>query len=243
MHAWLNNMIPKILIDTNVLKFAATQKLRIVPVNKKTRNWYGKVTGFQVSRITTVNPNEKIRQKELRKEADLLAQIAELAKDGKIELLLHLESTFESMGLPEMNSQSGKLYRAPMTNADSPVPFGRTISSPHSTPSENAKDFLQNINDPRFKTIQKITGAYQGGTNYNLNQLRDAFYIWCAEHNKCDYLLTLDFKLTKMVSKCKHRTNVQVLKPSELLNALGISESKESIFSKTWQIIRNLFKP
>lgn len=236
-------MIPKILVDTNVLKFSATQQLRIVPLNKKTRNWYGKVTGIQVSQITTVDPNEKIRDQELGKEADLLPQIADLAKAGKIELLLHLEATFESMGLPSMDSESGKLYGAPTTNAESPVPFGRVLFSPHATPDEHAKNFLQNITDPRFKTIQKITGAYQGGTNYNLNQLRDAFYIWCAEHNKCDYMLTLDFKLVRMVANSKkHKANVHVVKPSELLNALGIHPKSPSLLLKTWESIKKIFR-
>jgi predicted nucleic acid-binding protein len=68
-----------------------------------------------------------------------------------------------------------------------------------------------------------MTGAYQGSGKLNRNQLLDAFHIWCAEFNKCDYFLTLDFKLLNVVRKQKRHSLVEIIKPSELVTKIGIS--------------------
>jgi hypothetical protein len=66
-----------------------------------------------------------------------------------------------------------------------------------------------------------MTGAYQGGGKWNRNQLLDAFHLWCAEYNKSDYFLTLDFKLIRILGQNrKTRLPVRAVRPSELLAAL-----------------------
>ncbi len=225
-------------IDTNVLKFSATGPLMFIPVNKKIRNWYGRVVGMQVSRIGYVNRNEKIKNAELKREVNLLSKIAELAKSDKLEIFLHRESIFEGMGLPAMASASGNFFGAPITDAEAPIRYGRTLFYPRVSPKELALDFLKGIDDKRFKELQKGTGAYQGGDNYNLNQLLDAFYIWCAEYNRCEYMLTLDFKLIKMIrSSRKHTVQVKLVKPSELLEGTGNPKNQSSI-SKVFKPLR-----
>src|SRR5215204_4446606 len=84
-----NPIVPKILLDTNAFKFAAKGPLSFIPVNRKTRNWYGRVTGFQRYDIGYVNRNEKIGNPELKREVDLLPLIAQIAKEGGFELLAH----------------------------------------------------------------------------------------------------------------------------------------------------------
>ncbi len=44
----------------------------------------------------------------------------------------------------------------------------------------------EKIQDKRYRTLAKIAGAYQVDGKSNLNQLRDAFYVWCPEHNGCE---------------------------------------------------------
>ncbi|OGP41631.1 MAG: hypothetical protein A2090_06470 [Deltaproteobacteria bacterium GWD2_42_10] len=84
-------------------------------------------------------------------------------------------------------------------------------------------NFLSSIKNKRFLELQKMTGAYQGAKKLNRNQLLDAFHIWCAEHNKCDYFLTLDFKLVNVIRRQKGATLSELVTPSELMNKLGIS--------------------
>lgn len=225
---------PKVLLDTNALKFCANLKQRIVPVNRKIKNWRGKVVGIIPSEIQIVDFNERIGSDELKKEAQLLRHVADAARGDKLRLLIEQESQIESMGLPKMDRVTGTFYGAPVEQAKLPFPYGRAVFAARVDADDLALDFFKGINDARFKTLQKITGAYQGrdkkngAEKYNLNQLRDAFYLWCAECNECDYLLTLDFKLVKMVRECKpHRTPVRVVRPSELLAAIGITPEEK----------------
>ncbi len=211
---------PKVLIDTNVLKFSATGPLMFIPVNRKTTNLYGRVVAVQASEIGYQNRNEKIEGSDLKKEVDLLLQISELAKSGGVQIFLNRETMFESTGLPAMESPSGKFFGAPINDAAAPIRYARTLMSPAISSNELTLNFLKGIKDTRFLELQKVTGAYQGKDKFNLNQLLDAFYIWCAEHNHCDYMLTLDFKLIKMArNNPKHSMKVKVVKPSELLAA------------------------
>jgi hypothetical protein len=223
----------KVFIDTNVIKFSATKHLEIIPVNKPTRNWYGKITGYQVATVGYVNPNDNLRYgSEIRKEADLLPRIATLAKNECIELYEDIEMMAESMGLPRMGSASGRLYGAPIKRANPALIYSRTIIGPSymGSPDELALNFFKQISDRRFKDIQKVTGAYQGPNKYNLNQLIDAFLIWSAEHNKCNYFLTLDFKLIKMIENDKKKiVCIKLVRPSELLNILGIKDTNNTI--------------
>jgi len=214
----------RVFIDTNVIKFSATKQLEIIPANKPTRNWYGKITGHQVATVGYVNPNDKLPdESKIKIEAGLLSDIAILAKNGHIELFEDLEMMVESIGLPRIGSESGRFHGAPIKRANSPFIYGRTIMGPNhmESPNELALKFFKEITHKRFKELQNVTGAYQGKDTYNLNQLIDAFLIWSAEHNQCDYFLTLDFKLIKMVKNdSKKRVNINLVRPSELLQNL-----------------------
>jgi hypothetical protein len=214
----------RVFIDTNVIKFSATKQLEFIPVNKPTRNWYGKITGYQVATVGYVNPNDNLRDKsEIKKEAELLPDIAALAKNEHIELFEDTEMIVESMGLPKIGSASGRFYNAPIKRANPPIIYSRTIIGPSymGSPDELTLNFLKRITNKRFKELQKVTGAYQGKDNYNLNQLIDAYLIWSAEHNQCNYFLTLDFNLIKMIKNDKKkRVSINLVRPSELLQSL-----------------------
>lgn len=221
-------MHPKVLLETNVLKFAATKIPRLIPVNKETRNSQGEVTGFLLYEPGYINPNDKIPDSApLKAETELLPRIADLAKKGEIELFLHKESMFEGWGLKNMNSATGRFYNAPMTDAKAPIEYGRVLFRPGMKADDWAKQFFLGIQDKRYVALAKIAGAYQGKNGWNLNQLRDAFYVWCAEHNGCDYMLTLDFNLIKAIERDKkHNVKVKVVKASQLLAQLVFTLKK-----------------
>ncbi len=211
-------MIIKVMLESNTLKFAATKLRRLIPVNRPTYNAKGERTGTLLYDDGYVNPNDKITDPELKKEADLLPHIAELAKGGNFELLLDREAHYESWGLPNMNSATGLFYEAPVSEAEHPFQYGRVLAGLGRSGRDWAKLFLTGIDNQRFRDLAKVVGAYQGADKYNLNQLRDAYFIWSAEHNACEFMLTLDFKLIRMVKLAKkQKIKVKVVKPSELL--------------------------
>ncbi len=85
-------------------------------------------------------------------------------------------------------------------------------------PKELQFEFLSGLHHERFMELQKLTGAHQGQRKANRNQLLDAFHIWCAEHSDCDYFLTMDLKLIRMVSNNRKRNlRLKLVGPSELL--------------------------
>jgi hypothetical protein len=219
----------KVMLDTSVLKFAATKLERLIRVNKPTRNEQGEITGFMFYEPGYINRNERITNPELRREAELLPEIADLAKSGRLELLQEQECMYESWGVKNMDSATGLFYDAPITEAESPFSYGRILVGDGMKPRDRAKDFFSRIEHERFRTLGKITGAYQGKHSHNLNQLRDAFYIWSAEHNKCEYLLTMDFKLIRIIERDKkHDVKVKLVKPSRLLDEMRNSTDQPS---------------
>jgi hypothetical protein len=236
----------KVFIDTNVIKFSATKQRRLLPVNRPTRNWYGKVTGYQLAELGYYNPNEKLNiESEIRQEAELLPEIADIAKLGHIKVLEDIEMMIESMGLPSINCSTGRFYGAPINRADRPIEYSRVIIGPNymGSPKQLAMNFLKNIDNSRFKEIQKVTGAYQGENKYNHNQLIDAYLLWCAEYNKAKYFLTLDFKLIKMARGNKRiQLAVEPVKPSELLSKLP-QEIRLTKRSTRHKKLRFLFPP
>ena len=120
-----------------------------------------------------------------------------------------------------MDSMSGKFYNAPYEIIEGPVQYERVVLG-YNVDSDKAQyDFLCGIKHKRFIEIQKATGAYQGNNKTNKNQLLDAWNIWCAEHSNCDYLLTMDLKLIRMIkSNKKWECRVKIVKPSQLLDEI-----------------------
>jgi len=213
---------PKVYIDTTVLKFSATQLPRLRP-RKQTINWGGRFHEVTVHDFVRVNPNDFIDNAELKAEAELLPTLAEAGKRGKVKYVIQMETLFESWGIPKMDSETGKFYGAPYEDVEAPIKYSRVLLGFNRDAREMQFSFLSSIRNARFIELQKMTGAYQGPGKLNRNQLLDAFHIWCAEHNKCDYFLTLDFKLLNVLRKQNPHPLVELVKPSELVEKIDIS--------------------
>lgn len=212
---------PKVYIDTTVLKFSATRLPRLAP-RKQIINWGDRAHEVTVHNFVHVNPNDLIDNPELKAETELLPTLAEVGKHGQVKYVIQMETLFESWGIPKMDSETGKFYGAPYEVVEAPVKYGRVLFGPNLNAMERQFSFLSSIKYDRFLELQKMTGAYQGPGRLNRNQLLDAFHIWCAEHNKCDYFLTLDFKLVNVLRRQNRHLLVEVVKPSELVRKIGI---------------------
>jgi len=215
---------PKVFLDANVFKFATTEQLRLVQ-RKTTINWGRTTSDTVVHDLKILNPHERIRNPKLKEEASLVDKVAEEIKSGRITAVTHFEVAFETMGLPAMDCERGRFYGAPVDQVDGPVKYSRLIISARHDTEQLLRDFLEKISHPRFDELQKITGAYQGAYEKNLNQMLDAFYVWCAEFERCDYFLTLDFSLIRMISSAPKRPkHLKMVTPSVLLKDLSNEE-------------------
>ena len=209
--------LPKVYVDTNVMKFSATRLPRLVP-RQQIVNWGDRDHEVIVHDFVDINPNDRISNPDLKAEVDLLPNLAELGTSGRIEYVIQFETIFETLGLPNLDSSTGRFYGSPCTTVDAPISYSRVIVGGCADPTEMQFEFLKSVKSARFLELQRMTGAYQGERKLNRNQFLDAFHLWCAEHNKCDYFLTLDFKLIKVLEQNrKRRLLVGVVRPSELL--------------------------
>lgn len=213
--------MPRVYIDTNVVKFSATQLPRLYP-RATTINWGGRTHDVTVHDLVIVNPNQSITNPDLKREADLLTSLADLGKSGVIEFLANIETLLESWGLPNMDSGTGLFYGAPVGEADAPIQYSRIMFGAFRDPGDDQFRFLSSLNHKRFLEWQRAAGAYQGQLGPNQKQLLDAFHLWCAEHNRCEFFLTLDFKLIRVLRSGRHKSSVQAVKPSELLQRLPL---------------------
>lgn len=205
-----------VYLDTNVFKFSATELLRLQP-RITSINWGGKNFDTTVHDIVEVNPNDSILNAELKSEVELLPRLADMGKLGVIEFAICSETLWESWGLPNMDSKSGQFYGAPIKTVQAPLEYERILVGGEIPARERQYDFLCSIGDSRFLELQKMTGAYQGKCPMNHNQLLDAFHLWSAEHNGCEFFLTLDFKVIRALELCRNKSSVRTLSPSALI--------------------------
>jgi len=214
-----NMEIPRVYLDTNILKASATALRRYVPKERKVYLGPNNPEAT-VYDIGIVNPSASLMG-EIKTEAELLPTLAEFGKQGTVRYFIHTETVFESWGLPKMRGNTtGRFYGAPIESAASPVQYSRVMIGYYTQdPKEMQFDFLSGLNYKRFNELQRMTGAYQGPGKLDQNQLLDAFNIWCAEHNGCDFFLTLDFKLIRVVES-SHKQTIRLVKPSKLLKHL-----------------------
>lgn len=210
----------KVYVDSNIYKFSATALSRFRP-RQVTTFWGGREQVVTVHDLVTVNPNARIdNNPDLKAETELLPDVAALADADLVSFVISTETQVEISGLPDLDSNTGYFYRAKREIANEPVKYSRILYGGRDEPLQAQFKFLSSLRHKRFLELQRITGAYQGEERVNRNQLLDAFHLWCAEHNNCDFFLSLDFKLAKVIEKSKSKPIVPVVRPSELLAAV-----------------------
>lgn len=211
---------PRVYIDTCILKHSSIALRRLRPRQKRVA-WGDKVHTVTVHDLVTFNPNDRITDRNLKVEVDLLSLLAEAGKLGEVKYVIQSETRFESWGLRNMDSVTDKFYGVPLEEEDPPIYYERCVLGflvPD--PKQAQFDFLTRIQDRRFLQLQRMTGAYQGKKPLVRRQLLDAWHLWCAEHNSCEYFLTTDFALIRTIANNKAKPNVSLVKPSELIAAL-----------------------
>lgn len=206
-------------LDTTALKFAANAIAGFAP-RPVTITWGGKRFDTVVHDPVVISPNDSLENERLKVEANLLPEVAELGKVGAITFGIQAETEIESWGLSRMNSETGRFFGAKVERLRAPIEYGREVIGAGIDCVTEQYDFLTSIRDKRYLQIQRMTGAYQGKNPVNRNQLLDAWHLWCAEASDCEYFLTLDFKLEKVLGRSSGALNTTVIFPSGLIETL-----------------------
>jgi hypothetical protein len=195
----------KIFLDTNVIKASLDNVLRMFPTKRTLCLGKTSIT-FDQYKLKAINPNDTIDNEKLKSEVQILSRIAAYWKTGTLEFITGMEVIFELWGLRKSREIPLKFHGVPISIVDAPIMYQRAVLEPNKTsPTQIQVDFLKSLKDERFLQLQKACGAYQGEKRRVPNQLKDAFFIWCAESAHADYFLTLDFNLINHISK--HKVN------------------------------------
>lgn len=214
------SITPVAYIDANIFKFAATALVRLFP-RKQVIHYDGQTTVHRYCEPRFVNPNDGITNPKLKAEVSLIETVANHVKAGRLKAVADLETHFETWGLPNMDGVHRRFYGAPVGPASPPIHVDRFLFCAGHDPLMLQRNFLRDIRHPRFLELQKVTGGYQGKGRYNWNQVVDAYTVWCAEHNQCNYFLTLDFGLIRIWENAQvGASRIQLMIPSQLLAVL-----------------------
>ncbi len=140
----------RVYIDANILKFSATRLLRFRP-REVMVDWGGTRQPLTVHDSVTLNPNDGIANNpELRREAELLPQVAAPAGSGIVDFLINIETQMEVWGLPNLDSETGSFYGAPHTLIEAPVQYGRIMFGGDDDYRKEQFNFLRSLRHERW---------------------------------------------------------------------------------------------
>ena len=211
-----------VFLDTSTIKHAATTFRSVEIIFGQTRPWHLHSGSFRFTPIT--HHKAPAKGERLKRDIELLPELANAITTKGVDLITDDEVFYELFSQKRIGFRRDFFYGMPIKMGRPPIEYSRPLV--HSRTLGNRQtnnsqiNFLLSIDHPRFLAIQKATGAYQGNSIAQ-NELKDAFFLWCAEHNGADYFLTLDYDLARCVERCKTvKIRPKVVSPSELLGIL-----------------------
>lgn len=165
---------------------------------------------------------------EVKAEADLLPAIADSAKRGDIILVKSAEVEIESWRLRGSAGRKTLMYGAPVSTVDPPMSYSREIMGWDRPSRECGEEFILSVTNPRFLEVASACGAFDG-KEPKVNTLWDAFHVWTAEVAGAEFFLTFDFRMLRRTrNRGAPKLCVSVVKPSELISAIGAGAAAKS---------------
>lgn len=225
----MTKILPKIFLDSCVVKSAADTRLEFVPEEKKL-DWGGTEQRVVVYKTFLANDNVKQFYNDNNKERFLDSVctrfLAALGKKGLIELCWHTETIWEHAGLPKTQNKYGVFHGAKLKHVDDPFPYSRIIASGNGMKKIDYQfDFYKSIKDDRYDELKNLTNVHaQVKENRIKNQMADAFHILCAERSECGYFVTIDYSLVKNVGSSTMKPKTKITTPSKLMSFLLIKK-------------------
>jgi hypothetical protein len=189
----IDRSIPKVFIDTNMLKWGLLSD----------------------SKILQKQPKETVL---LLKEVPAIRTIIELARKKKITLYENMENTIEKMCTTNFrqNREIGNLLNGVKIEYVVPPYYHARILGGLGL----NKQQLSNIRDFSFKNC-KIRRFVEIKSTLGNNKDADAYHIYSAEKAEMDYFLTMDKRLVNSARNQRViKFIVEILYPSELVQKL-----------------------
>ncbi len=185
--------------------------------NPKSVTW-----GDREFTVPLIESRERIPSEKFKRDGNLKAfrdakrirYIEKLASLGLIRLVCDFELHWEFISRRKMNKGIPSIVKY-LEKVHSPIVYGRTVVSAFSR-EDHQFEFLKNLKHPRYDEWKKAANVV-ASSKKEKNQLLDAFSLWTAEHNWCDYFVTMDYKLIEFVKASSIKTNLNLVRPTQLV--------------------------
>ena len=209
----------RVYVDANVIQHSDVDRMYWLPEDR-TLDWGGMAVDTRTyPRYEVIDKRLSMTDDKLRRELVALELLAQFDSVADVRFLQQFETEFEANYKPGVSSP---LFGTSIVSAASPIPYARTVLGFGARPQI---EFIQSIDHPRFRYFQKLSGVQPGMSEKRRRaQMLDAWHLWCAERNECDYFLTMDFKLVRMLSGMEAtnshdqpQTPLRVMEPSQML--------------------------
>jgi hypothetical protein len=118
--------------------------------------------------------------------------------------------------------------------------YGRKIVSPFDNEDQQLL-FLKNLKHPGFEKWKKLVEA-KAETKNERNQLMDAWHLWSADYDHCDYFLTMDYKLIRSVASRTNDSPLRLTAPKQFLDEFEILRPAAVAELLAWKQIKGPIK-
>ena len=208
----------KVFLDSNIVQHAAT--------TYRTCDIYfgGARLGEPPIRQGPIKTARKQQAKDhgLRREIEKLPQLSSILRSIGASLIMDHDNFSEVRKAGRFRTEY--FYNSDIKYANRPPESNTLLGCSgwlNPGPTDNQfHNFLRRLKNPRFLELAKYAGALQG-TQDNYNQLADAYFLWCAEENRADYFLTLDFRLKRSMDNARRLSYYpKIVTASQLLAEL-----------------------
>ena len=213
----------RIFVDTSIARFSEKRKQTKWATVEKQIKWGPKVHTLEIQESSTINPRERLdgtKHEKLLNDLRFIPKIKQLAKDKLILLFWHLETNLENSWFRPICFTLDRSFTSLILRANDPLFYGRTVASAFSKEDEQLK-FLKHISHPKFEEWKGAIGWVRDSRKEK-NQLMDAWNLWTAEHNHCEYFLTMDYKFISSIASRKFKHKLRICPPGQLVKELKI---------------------
>lgn len=202
----------------------------------ETINWGGQEFTLPIQRSHDRFPTEKFRatNPEAFRDAQSIGGIERLARWRLVRLFWHFELRWEFLARRKID-QGAVTITEQLEEAHCPLFYGRIVAEAFSK-TDHQLEFLRGLRHPRFDEWKEASGVI-AGSRRERNQLLDAFHLWTAEHNWCDYFVTMDYALIQTVARSHLKTAMRLAPPRAFLRAARLHVPAALFERCAWRIV------
>jgi hypothetical protein len=228
----------RIFVDTSIARFA-DRKREVWLKQKETIRWGKGLQEVEIARPHTFYPLEKLNNEQdahTYADALLIEKVEDLARAKLITLCWHFETHWEFIRNKTLGIPAPAILDL-IEKANCPIYYGRPLTSPFHDNTDEQLEFLRRLKLSEYEKWKKLVGGAEPNTKRERNQLMDAWHLWSADHNHCEYFLTMDYTLIRSVGSRKNDSKLRVVAPTQFLDEFKHLQPAAEVELAAWKKI------